>query len=50
VAAVPVIAKALNQDPATAQFMLRQIAADPHTRFLQHIWDDRIASPEVPKW
>jgi hypothetical protein len=49
VAAIPVIAKALSQDPATAQFMLRQIAADPYTLFLQHIWDDRITSPEVPK-
>jgi hypothetical protein len=46
VASLPVIAKALNQDPATAQFMLRQIAADPYTLFLQHIWDDRIASPK----
>ena len=49
VAAIPVIAKALNQDPATAQFMLRQIAADPYTLFLQHVWDDRITRPEVPK-
>jgi hypothetical protein len=49
VAAIPVVAKALNQDAATAQFMLRQIAADPYTLFLQHIWDDRIAIPEVPK-
>jgi hypothetical protein len=49
VAAIPVIARTLNQDPATAQFMLRQIAADPYTRFLKHIWSDRIAIPEVPK-
>jgi hypothetical protein len=49
VAAIPVIAQALNQNPATAQFMLRQIAADPYTLFLQHIWDDRITSPEVAK-
>jgi hypothetical protein len=49
VAAIPVIAKALNQDPATAEFMLRQIAADPYTLFLQHIWDERIASPKAAK-
>lgn len=44
VAAILLIAKVLNQESVAAKFVLRQIAADPYTQFLQHIWDDKVAS------
>ena len=38
VAAFPMIAKAVNQDPATLQITFRNISADPYTAFLYTIW------------
>jgi len=38
VAALPVIAAKLGQDPATLQVAFRQIAYDPFTIFLQRVW------------
>jgi hypothetical protein len=38
VAAFPLIATTIKQDPATLQLAFRQIAADPYTIFLQRVW------------
>jgi hypothetical protein len=38
VEALPVIAKALGQDPATVQIVFREIATDPYTEFLSAVW------------
>jgi len=39
VAALPLLAAAIKQDPATLQVTFRQIAEDPYTEFLYAIWD-----------
>jgi hypothetical protein len=38
IAAFPLIAPKINQDPATLQIVFRQIAADPFTTFLAKVW------------
>jgi hypothetical protein len=38
VAAIPLIAAAIKQDPATLQVVFRQIADDPYTIFLEKVW------------
>jgi len=38
VAAIPLIAAAVRQDVATVQIVLRQIAEDPFTVFLERVW------------
>lgn len=38
VAAMPLLAAAVNQDPATLQVTFRQIAEDPYTIFLEEVW------------
>lgn len=39
VAALPILATAIKQDPATLQITFRQIAGDPYTEFLFTIWN-----------
>lgn len=38
VSSLPIIASAINQDPATVLLMFRQIEGDPYTAFLYEIW------------
>jgi hypothetical protein len=38
VAAFPLIAAAINQNPATLQITFRQIAEDPYTQYLASVW------------
>jgi hypothetical protein len=46
VAAFPLIAAALKQDPATLQIVFRQIAEDPFTVFLGSLW--KLFDQELP--
>jgi len=39
VAAFPLIAAAIKQDPATLQLAFRQISGDPYTVFLKRVWN-----------
>jgi hypothetical protein len=38
IAALPKMAAAINQDPATLQIVFRQISEDPFTNFLESVW------------
>jgi hypothetical protein len=46
-AALPLIAAAIHQDPATVQLVFRQIAGDPYTIFLERVWTCGTCDPEV---